>query len=190
MKIKITLLVYALMLIILISSCRNENVKKKDIDKVESGFDYYQFQLVNLNPYDIPTSILLPDETAGIGNVFKPEIIHDEGSHLWTIQVGRNFILEIEDMGEIDDFLNDFKKDLVNNKVLKHKIIRDQKEIIIYSRTIQTRSDVDSETTYFIFAQKRIKNRNYSFRNRSEGNSLNEILYMEKSIESINLKEI
>ncbi|MFM7300237.1 MAG: hypothetical protein ACKO1R_03755 [Crocinitomicaceae bacterium] len=54
------------------SVIRNSSSSVNDGSQVEGEFDYYQFKPFDLNKYDISATILLPDETAGIGTTFTP----------------------------------------------------------------------------------------------------------------------
>ena len=91
------------------TQCQQDNASE------QSTFDYVQFQRVDLSKFDIPASIMIPDATAGIGASFKPEVEYDEGGYKWTISVGRNFQLFIEDYGDNLYRFEEFKKDLLKD---------------------------------------------------------------------------
>ena len=131
---------------------------------------------------------MLPDETAGIGNVIKPSVIHEEGSHLWTIQLGRSFVFEIEDMGELDQFLNELRGSLTKQDAFDYRIMSDANGIMVYSRQLSSRYKQDSALTYLIIAHINVAGRNYLIKNQDQGNSKKEILFMQKSLESIEIK--
>ena len=88
----------------LMYSCGPEEVDPNEGDIVVDD-DYYEFQDFNLENYDIPALISLPDETANIGASTKPEIIHIEDDIKWEVNVGQNFQLTIEDYGDLTDLI-------------------------------------------------------------------------------------
>lgn len=188
LKVSVYYVQILLLSFVFLISCVEKENKRVEAVSEENGFDFYQFKPYDLKPYDLNTEIMLPDETAGIGNVFNPEITHNEGSHLWTIQVGRNFILEVEDMGEIDDFFIDFRNSILESVVFDIEILFEAKNKIVYSKKLSKTYESDGFKTYHLFAHMVIDGRNYLFRNSEKGNSYNEIIYMQKSVESIELK--
>ena len=79
---------------IVMSSCADESITFKQPIEV---IDYYQFDEHNLDIYGINASIMIPNETAGIGASFEPEIKYNDGDFKWQISAGRNFNIFIED---------------------------------------------------------------------------------------------
>lgn len=161
------------------SSSINEN------KQTEGEFDYYQFKAFDLRNYEINTSILLPDETAGIGTAFAPEMVHDEGSHLWQLQSGRNFILYIEDLGELENIFRDFKSNLLKSNAYSISTVDENDSLFVYGRKLSKEFQDRNVESFHIFAIKKIDGRFYQFKNREEGNTKTEVLFMQKSIESI-----
>lgn len=185
-KIVFVLVLLALTLGLLYFSVTNNSSSSVNEDtQVEGQFDYYQFKPFDLKKFDINATILLPDETAGIGTTFKPEMLHDEGSHLWQLQSGRNFIIHIEDLGELTDIFNDFKTNLFKSTTFVISPLVNSDSLLVYGRSLAKQYQKDEQETFHIFAVKQIDGRSYQFRNRDEGNTKSEILFMQKSIESI-----
>lgn len=153
--------------------------------QAEGQFDYYQFKPFDLKKFDIDATILLPDETAGIGTTFTPEMLHDEGSHLWQLQLGRNFIIHIEDLGQLTDVFSDFRTSLLKSTAFTITPLVDTDSLLVYSRFLSKQYQKEEQKTFHLFAVKSIDGRSYQFRNKEEGNTKEEILFMQKSIESI-----
>ncbi len=57
--------------------------------------------------------------------------------------------------------------------------------LLVYSRVLSNQYQKETEEVFNIYAVKQIDGRLYQFRNREEGNTKAEILFMQKSIESI-----
>jgi len=118
MKLKISLL----SVLCLVFSCTEGRVESND---KKAQIDYYQFREMNLDSVGIPASIMIPNETAGIGASFAPKILHDEGGFKWHINVGRHFNVLIEDYGDYQYLMPEFlrrinTKDIFNNRI-QHK---------------------------------------------------------------------
>lgn len=178
---------------VLLSSCGGGE-EKKEIETVIDE-DYDQFQMFDLSKYDIPAYIYLPDETANIGASTKPEVKHIESEFLWEINVGPNFQLTIEDWGETNDMIKEEKKNLAEMDFFKIKYLVDEKDIIVYERTLVARGDQKAPSsvgvkhkTYHVYAIKNIDGINYEFQSREEGYEQLIIELMAKSIQSIKPK--
>ncbi|MFM7467610.1 MAG: hypothetical protein ACKO2O_06890 [Crocinitomicaceae bacterium] len=185
---KIVLIVILLALtlgILYFSVTRNSSSSVNDSMQAEGEFDYYQFKSFDLKKFDINATILLPDETAGIGTTFTPEMLHEEGSHLWQLQLGRNFIIHIEDLGQLTDVYSDFRTSLLKSTAFTITPLVDTDSLLVYSRALSKQYQKEEQETFHLFAVKFIDGRSYQFRNREEGNTKEEILFMQKSIESI-----
>ena len=188
MKVRVFSVLCFLVFQLVFESCsrRNDKLLEETLDYSEN--DYYQFKSLNLEVYDLPISLMLPDETAGIGNVTQPVILHEEGSHLWSVQVGRSFIIEIEDMGELNQFLPELRSLIRKNEAFDYKLIHDKDGIIVYSRQLSSKYKQDSDESFFIMGHLQVEGRNYLLKNQDLGNSKKEILFMQKSLESIKIK--
>jgi hypothetical protein len=162
-----------------------------DSDEIVVDDDYYEFQDFNLSEYDIPAYIKLPDETANIGASTKPEVVHIEDDIQWEIKIGTNFQLIIEDYGDINDLIEVEKKELADKKFFKVKYLIDEKDLILYERTLMVKgTDKASPTvgvehkTYHVYASKTIDGITYELQSREEGYEKVIIELMAKSIKS------
>ena len=168
-----------------------EKEDSRELKKENSGKyseDYYKFSKINLKKHGIMASIMLPNETAGIGTAEIPEIIHIDSDFRWELKVGNTFSLFFEDFG-------------VNNMLVKNMIekLKDQSNVytisyltkspglLVYEKTIKKRESTSNKQkkTYHIYSQKKIDNIIYEIKNSDNGNSKDVVLYMQKSIESI-----
>jgi len=154
----------------------------------QSSFDYVQFQRVNLSKYDIQASIMIPDATAGIGAAFKPEVEYDEGGYKWTISVGRNFQLFIEDYGDnlyrFEEFKKDLLKDNKKTNYFQFNMLKEEKDVLVYSRKEKSDFIQDKKLTYHIYAVKKINGIYYEIRNSEHGDSKKVVDFMYHSIQS------
>lgn len=177
-------------MLFLAQSCGGEDVDPETEDIVVDD-DYYEFQDFNLEEYDIPGFIKLPDETANIGASTKPEVVHVEDDIRWEIKIGPNFELIIEDYGDINDLIAVEKKELADKKFFGLKYLIDDEDMILYERTLIVKgSDKASSTvgvehkSYHVYAQKTIDGITYELQSREEGYEKMIIELMAKSIRS------
>ncbi|MFM7667319.1 MAG: hypothetical protein ACKO7D_03940, partial [Bacteroidota bacterium] len=143
----------------------------------------------DLSEYDIPATIMLPDETVGIGTSFIPEIKHNEADFLWEINIGPYFVFLIEDYGEIKNLVNQQKSKLMDSKnsIYSINFLVNEPELIVYERKIKDVGD-STKSTYHAYAQKKINGVYYEFKTIESGYSKKVIDCFEKSFRSI--KEI
>lgn len=174
-----------------LNSCGGGGEEKKDDEEVVVDEDYYEFQDMKLDDYDIPAVIKLPDETANIGASTKPEVIHVEDDINWEINVGPNFKLLIEDYGDITDLVEVEKKELAEKKFFKINYVIDEPDLILYERRLEVKGrDNASETvgvehkSYHVYGQKTVDGITYALRSRPEGYEKMIIELMAKSIKS------
>ncbi len=160
-------------------------------DEIVVDDDYYEFQDFILKDYEIPAVISLPDETANIGASTKPEVDHIMTDIKWTVNVGPNFQLLIEDYGDITDLIETEKKELAEQKFFKVKYIVDEPEMIVYERTLVVDGTADAPSTvgvehksYHVYAQKVVNGFTYELQSREEGYEKMIIELMAKSIRS------
>tara|TARA_B110000285_G_scaffold161857_1_gene180799 strand:+ start:822 stop:1364 length:543 start_codon:yes stop_codon:yes gene_type:complete len=169
-------------------------VNKEDAEFID---EYYEFQDFNLSSYELPAIISLPDETANIGAATKPEIIHTESDYQWDLKVGRNFEIHIEDCAEVGDLVKEKKKELANHTFYKIKYLIEDKELIMYERTLVV-SGMDNASptvgiehkSYHVYGQKKLGKIYYELRSRDEGSDKTIIDLMVKSIRSLRPSEI
>ncbi|MDX2359176.1 MAG: hypothetical protein QNK23_00125 [Crocinitomicaceae bacterium] len=153
--------------------------------------DYYEFQSFNLQDYDIPAMISLPDETANIGASTTPEVSHTEDDIKWEIKIGTNFELIIEDYGDITDLIAVEKKELAEQDFFGVKYIIDEDDMILYERTLLVDGADDASPTvgiehksYHVYGQRTIGNITYELQSREDGYEKVIIELMAKSIKS------
>ena len=188
---KISFILYVI-LYLMLNSCNNDqstqmSENQKMID------DYYQFQELSLENHDIPAYISLPDETANIGASTKPIISHIKGDIKWSIQIGANFELLIEDYGYIDDLIEVKKQELSEQTFFQVNYLIDEPDLILYERTLLVKG-IDKASpnvgvehkSYHIYASKVINGITYEFRSRQDGNEKIIVELIAKSVKSIN----
>lgn len=153
--------------------------------------DYYEFRSFNLKSYEIPAMISLPDETANIGASTKPEVDHIESDIKWTIRVGQNFEMQIEDYADFTDLIEVKKKELSEQNFFKIKYIVDEKDLIVYERTLIVKGSEKAAATvgiehksYHVYGQKIVDGITYELQSRADGFEKHIIQLMAKSIKS------
>lgn len=154
--------------------------------------ELYEFKGFSLKEYDIPATIMLPDETANIGASTNPEIVHEDEDYKWELMVGPNFHMKIDDWGDDREMVSAEKKRLEGLNFYKIKYLEDKPDFIYYERILK----VDGEKlapksvglehkTYHVYGQKVIDGITYVFRSRDEGFEKVIIDLMAKSIKSV-----
>lgn len=153
--------------------------------------DYYEFRSFNLKNYEIPAMISLPDETANIGASTKPEVEHIESDIKWTIRVGQNFELLIEDYADFTDLIEVKKKELAEQNFFKINYVVDEKDLIVYERTLIVKGSEKAASTvgiehksYHVYGQKIVDGITYELQSRADGYEKHIIQLMAKSIKS------
>lgn len=157
-------------------SCADEsdtNAKSKEL------IDYYQFDEHLLDVYGIDATIMIPNETAGIGASFETEILHDDGDFKWHISAGRNFNLYIEDYGDYQYRMPEFLRKLEAQDIFKTEIIEQKDEYVIYKRELNMSSKKIS--TYHLYGIKYINGVYYEIKNKEAGDSKKVIDFILKS---------
>lgn len=183
-----------LFIILSISSCGSSgDTENSGKDTITLDEDYYEFRGISLKEFNIPATIMLPDETANIGASTKPEVIHAEGNFLWDIEVGPNFNLHIEDYGDYTDMVEYKKKELKKQEIFKINYLIDEKDLIVYERILIVKGLKNASSkvgvkhnSYHVYGQKVINGITYELRSRDEGNEKMIIELMAKSIQSFN----
>jgi hypothetical protein len=158
------------------------NTNKDQKDESQNDQDYYQFQRLDLSKYDLDATIMIPNETAGIGAAFKPQIIHEVSDYKWEIHIGRNFALYIEDYGDNSFRYLELRKKLVENTAFKIEIIKEEKDQMLYKRRL--------DNSYQIFAVKKIGSVFYEFKSRDEGDNRKVAEFMYRSVKSFKKKNL
>ena len=157
-------------------SCADES---DAVAKSQELIDYYQFDEHLLDVYGIDATIMIPNETAGIGASFETEILHDDGDFKWHISAGRNFNLYIEDYGDYQYRMPEFLRKLEAQDIFKTEIIEQKDEYVIYKRELNMSSKKIS--TYHLYGIKYINGVYYEIKNKEAGDSEKVIDFILKS---------
>jgi hypothetical protein len=154
--------------------------------------ELYEFKGFSLKDYDIPATIMLPDETANIGASTQPEVIHAEDDFKWELIVGPNFHMIIDDWGDDREMVSAEKKRLEGLSFYKTKYIVNEPDFILYERILKVNGEKSAPKTvglehksYHVFAQKVIDGITYVFRSRDDGFEKMIVELMAKSIKSV-----
>lgn len=182
------LFVLLLSLNFLLFSC-----KSNDGDAFETeDEELYEFKGFSLKDYDIPATIMLPDETANIGASTEPEVIHAEDDFKWELIVGPNYHMIIDDWGDDREMVSSEKKRLEGLNFYKIKYIVNEPDFIMYERILKVDGEKSAPKTvglehksYHVYGQKVIDGITYVFRCRDEGFEKMIIELMAKSIKSV-----
>lgn len=182
--------VFLLAAFFLLFACNSD--PKDLLDQGETDMeDYYEFQGFDLSPYDIPATIMLPDETANIGASTHPEVLHTEDNFYWDINVGPNFQLHIEDFGDNIDLVESHKRSLKEKEMFEVNYIINDKDLVMYERRLIVKGEANAPKTvgiehksYHVYGQKVINGITYELRSRDEGYERMIIELMAKSIRS------
>ncbi len=165
-----------LLILYLIFSCSDRSIEG---NKEKVQIDYYQFREMNLDSVGIPASIMIPNETAGIGASFAPKILHDEGGFKWHINVGRHFNVLIEDYGDYQYLMPEFLRRINTKDIFNIEIIEETSDYILYKRELK--AVPNQQTTYHIYGVKYLNGVYYEFTNQEEGDSKKVIEFIVKS---------
>ncbi len=182
---------FFLVLVSILFAC-GEDQKQENAGESALNEDYDQFQGFNMRDYDIPITLMLPDETANIGASTKPEVIHPEDGYKWEIKVGNNFSLFIEDWGDVDDRIESRKKELKDLPFYEIKYLVDEPDFIMYEQNLKVDGNKNAAASvgvphksYHVYGQKEINGITYLFQSREEGCEKLIIELMGKSIRSV-----
>tara|TARA_B100001059_G_C17738787_1_gene530401 strand:+ start:356 stop:907 length:552 start_codon:yes stop_codon:yes gene_type:complete len=181
MKLKISLL----LVLCLVYSCADGRVESNE---KKAQIDYYQFREMNLDSVGIPASIMIPNETAGIGASFAPKILHDEGGFKWHINVGRHFNVLIEDYGDYQYLMPEFLRRINTKDIFNIEIIEESSNHVLYKRELNALPN--KQTTYHIYGVKYLNGVYYEFTNQEEGDSKKVIDFIVKSFLSFKILNI
>lgn len=188
---KISFILYVILYLILNSCNNDQSTQMSENQKIID--DYYQFQELSLENHDIPAYISLPDETANIGASTKPIINHIKDDIKWSIKIGENFELLIEDYGYIDDLVEVKKKELSEQTFFQVNYLIDEPNLILYERTLLVKG-IDKASpnvgvehkSFHIYASKVINGITYEFKSREDGNEKIIVELIAKAVKSIN----
>lgn len=185
---------YIIIGILTFTSCDSDPSDLVEMDQ-SLAEDYYEFQGFDLSKYDIPATIMLPDETANIGASTRPEVIHTEDNFYWDINVGPNFQMHIEDYGDNMDLVASHKKSLKEKEMFEINYLIDDEDLVMYERKLIVKGEKNAPKTvgvehrsYHVYGQKVINGITYEVRSRDEGYEKVIIELMAKSIRSLEKK--
>lgn len=176
---------------IFFTSCEEKPTENIIVENLNYD-EYYEFQDFILSDFDLTNvSISLPDETANIGAVVEPSVIHDE-AHKWQISVGPKFELHIEDQGELQDLIQEKKDELSREIFSKITYIEESDSMLVYEKELiptgisSASKDVGTEhKAYHIFGVQKVGEFNYTLHSGLDGVQSTDILeLMKKSIRS------
>ncbi len=172
-----------------VSSCNG--TKESDSIDLEDE-ELYEFKGFSLKKYDIPATIMLPDETANIGASTEPEIIHAEDDFKWELIVGPNFHMIIDDWGDDRAMVSSEKKRLSGLNFYQIKYVVNEPDFILYESILKVDGDKSAPKTvglehksFHVYGQKVIDGITYVFKSRDEGFEKVIIELMAKSIKSV-----
>lgn len=165
------------MMLSIMTSCSEEPKASSDS---QLGIDYYQFDEHKLESYGIDASIMIPNETAGIGASFECKIEPKEGFK-WVITNGKNFKILIEDYGDYQYKMPEFiRKELEDQDIFKTEIIEQKENYVVYKRELNLSSNTTS--SYHLYGIKYINGVYYEIKNDDEeGNTKKVIDFILKS---------
>lgn len=183
------------LLFLFIFSC-TKNPDSNSINISDEPEEYYEFQGFDLSGYDIPATIMLPDETANIGASTTPEVFHLESDFYWNIHVGQNFHLYIEDYGDNTNLVQAQKQKLENTQFYDVRYLLDETDLIVYEITLKVRGHAQASNSvgvkhisYHVYGERIINGIHYELRSRDEGFERPIIELMAKSIRSFQEKK-
>ncbi len=187
---KFKFIIYSLFISCLtLTACSNsdENSNEQVID--EALLDFNEF---SLKEYDIPATILLPDETSNVGASTKVEVNHTEGDFMWDLKIGPNFELVINDWGDDKEILNAELKKLNDLEFYNVKFLKKTPNTLIYERTLKVDGKKNASNkvgvehkTFHLFMTKVINEIIYVFETRDAGSTKEIVELQEKCINSI-----
>ena len=187
---KFKFIIYSLFISCLtLTACSNSSDSKEQEGIDEALLDFNKF---SLKSFDIPATILLPDETSNIGASTKVEVTHTEGDFLWDLKVGPNFELVINDWGNDKEILNAEVKKLKNLDFYNVKFLKKTATTLLYERTLNVDGKKNASKnvgiehkSYHLFMTKTIQNIIYTFETNDGGSTKEIIELQEKCINSI-----
>jgi hypothetical protein len=181
--------------VFMFNSCSDTKEDPAKTGDIDLGEDFYESQVYDMEEHGIDAYISLPDETAEIGASTKPDVRHIPDDIYWEINVGPNFSMTIEDWASNKDLVKVEKKELAEKKFFKVKYLIDEKDLIVYERTLVVKGTDKASAevgwehkTYHAYGQKTIDGVTYALESKEEGFNKIIIELMAKSIRSFKPK--
>lgn len=151
-----------------------------------TAFDYVQYQSFDMSPYDLSVELMLPNASSGIGTSMKPQVAYEIGGFKWTLQVGRNFSLFIEDYGDYAFRFAEFKRKLLKpNPFFEIEIVKQTDDLLIYRRKVKGEFVAQKNARFYIYSVRRINENYYEIMNREQGDTKRVVDFMYHSIQSL-----
>ena len=187
---KFKFFIYSLLISCLtITSCSTSSDTNENQQIDEALLDFNAF---SLKEFDIPATILLPDETSNIGASTKVEVEHTEGDFKWDLKVGPNFELIINDWGSDKDILKAELKKLKDFESFDINFLKKTDNTLIYALTLKVDGKKNASKkvgiehkTYHLFMLKQINNIIYVFETRDAGTTKEIVELQEKCVNSL-----
>lgn len=174
---------------LVLNSCTEADQYTDEQANDEILLDFNKF---SLKEFDIPATILLPDETSNIGASTKIEVLHTEGDFIWDLKVGPNFEFVINDWGDDKEILNAEVKKLKDLEFYSVKFLKKTPNTLLYERTLKVDGKKNASKkvgvqhkTYHLFMTKVINNIIYVFETRDGGSTKEIVELQEKCVNSI-----
>lgn len=180
--------VLILFFLFVISGCSTDQDGKSK-GKSFSNDDYFQFKSVDLSPFGLLATIMIPDETAKIGASYKVTVENID-DFKWRVSAGPHFELYLEDWGENQEKLERFRASLKEDEIFLRTILTDKKNCVLYKQEVKKTIQNESQKheSFHVFGFIKLGNIYYEIRNKPEGDSKKTALLMMKSIHSFKQK--
>lgn len=181
----INLILSVLFLSFILTNCSTPS-KPKEIDLL------FEFKVFSLDKYDIPATIMLPDETSSIGASTQTVVNHEEGDFKWEVEQGPNFKFRIDDWGDDEQILEAEKEKIKSIHFYDINYLKNTSDLLVYERKLNVKGaknaskDVGKDhVTYHIFYMKKINGIVYTFKSQDEGVPKKIIELLQASFQSI-----
>lgn len=171
----------------LVWSCDSEPKESPAIpQETVQELDLSLYAPLDLTPYQIPTTLYLPNDEQLVGGAVEPQVIHQEDDFTWTIKASRAFEMVIEDYGE-RDALELYKENLERyTDVHTYQIIEDSANVLIYKQSLKKQNKQALEHySYHCVGMFTADDINYLISSRKEGYEKPTINVMRTSIAEI-----
>ena len=157
----------------------------------QAAFDYVQYERFDMTPYDLSVQVMLPNASSGIGTSMKPQVAYEIGGFKWTLSVGRNFSLFIEDYGDYAFRFAEFKRKLLKpNPFFEIEIVKQTDDLLIYRRKVKGEFVAQKNARFYIYSVRRIDQNYYEIMNHEQGDTKRVIDFMYHTIQSIKAKKL
>jgi hypothetical protein len=156
---------------LLVSSCDNtaDSIAPEDNNAVDlenlGAFDMNEFSLV---PYGLNLTVLLPEVESSTGASIEPEVIHEDGDYLWSLNIGKNFNLIIEDFGKEKNKVSE-EKEYLNGQtnIFQFEYVVDEPNIIMYKRELH--EDQGGKKSYHCYGEMEVEGYTIVLRTNESG---------------------